>query len=392
MTPTPQKTSNYISQRALDIPPSGIRKFFDIAATMDDVISLGIGEPDFDTPEPILQAGIEALRRGATHYTSNSGMVELLEALSRHVEQRYGVTYSPDKEILVTVGVSEALYLAMAATLNPGDEIIIADPCFVAYEPTARMVEAVATMVPTVQSGFQLTAQAVEAAITPRTKALLIASPNNPTGTTIDPDEQARIAAVAEKHDLVVISDEIYDRLVYGVEQICFASLPGMRDRTIVLQGFSKSYAMTGWRIGYMMAPVALASEIRKLHQYLIMSAPTASQWTALKALECGEPFVEMMRAEYDRRRQLIVPGLNNLGLTCVEPCGAFYAFPSIAVTGMDDTTFADRLLQEERVAAIPGSAFGAAGRGFVRMSYATAYEKIEIALERMARFMQRHG
>lgn len=393
MTPAPQQISNHISRRALDIPPSGIRRFFDIAATMDDVISLGIGEPDFDTPEPIVQAGIEALRRGATHYTSNSGLAELREALSRHVEQRYGVTYSPDREILVTVGVSEALYLAMAATLNPGDEIIMADPCFVAYEPTARMVEAIPTMVhTTVQSGFQLTAQAVEAAITARTRALLIASPNNPTGTTIDPDEQARIAAVAAKHDLVVISDEIYDRLVYGVEQICFASLPGMRDRTIVLQGFSKSYAMTGWRVGYMMAPTVLASEIRKLHQYLIMSAPTASQWAALKALEIGEPFVEMMRAEYDRRRRLIVTGLNNLGLTCVEPRGAFYAFPSISVTGMDDNAFADGLLQEERVAAIPGSVFGAAGSGFVRMSYATAYEKIEIALERMARFMRRHG
>ena len=382
----------YASQRVLDIPPSGIRKFFDIAATMRDVISLGIGEPDFDTPEPIVQAGIEALKRGATHYTSNSGLVELREALSVHLQQRYGMVYSPDSEILVTVGVSEALYIAMAATLDPGDEVIIADPCFVAYEPTARMVDAVPVMVPTVpETGFQLTAEAVEAAITQRTKALLLASPNNPTGTTIDRDELDRIAAVAAKHDLVVLSDEIYDRLVYGVEQVCFASLPGMRERTIVLQGFSKSYAMTGWRVGYLAAPAALAAEIRKLHQYLIMSAPTASQWAALKALEVGDPYVEQMRAEYDRRRRLIVAGLNSMGLTCVEPRGAFYAFPSIACTGMDDNAFAEGLLQEEQVAVIPGSVFGAAGTGFVRMSYATAYEKIEIALERIARYMQRH-
>ncbi|MCU0521454.1 MAG: aminotransferase class I/II-fold pyridoxal phosphate-dependent enzyme [Anaerolineae bacterium] len=382
----------YASQRVLDIPPSGIRKFFDIAATMRDVISLGIGEPDFDTPEPIVQAGIEALKRGATHYTSNSGLVELRKALGAHLQQRYGVVYSPDSEILVTVGVSEALYVAMAAILDPGDAIIIADPCFVAYEPTARMVDAVPVIIPTTpETGFQVTAQAIEAAITPRTKALLLASPNNPTGTTIDRDELVRIAAVAAKHDLVVLSDEIYDRLVYGVEQVCFASLPGMRERTIVLQGFSKSYAMTGWRVGYLAAPAALAAEIRKLHQYLIMSAPTASQWAALKALEVGDPFVELMRAEYDRRRRLIVDGLNSLGLTCVEPRGAFYAFPSIACTGMDDNAFAEGLLQEEQVAVIPGSVFGAAGTGFVRMSYATAYEKIEMALERIARYIQRH-
>ena len=393
MTSVPRRhASGYTSQRALDIPPSGIRKFFDIAATMRDVISLGIGEPDFDTPEPIVRAGIEALKQGATHYTSNSGLVELREALSAHVQRRSGVAYTPENEILVTVGVSEALYIAMAAILDPGDEIIMADPCFVAYEPTARMVDAVPVMIPTTpQTGFQLTAEAVEGAITERTKALLLASPNNPTGTTIDREELGRIAAVAAKHDLVVISDEIYDRLVYGVESVCFAALPEMWERTIVLQGFSKSYAMTGWRVGYLMAPAPIAAEIRKLHQYLIMSAPTASQWAALKAIEVGEPFVESMRSEYDRRRRLIVPGLNALGLTCVEPRGAFYAFPSIACTGLDDTTFAEGLLQEEQVAVIPGSVFGAAGAGFVRMSYATAYEKIEIALERIARYIQRH-
>lgn len=382
----------YASQRALSIQPSGIRKFFDIAATMKDVISLGIGEPDFDTPEPIVQAGIQALQQGATHYTSNSGLVALREALAAHLAQRYDVHYSPLDEILVSVGVSEALYLAMAATLDPGDEIIIAEPCFVAYEPTARMVDATPVMIPTApETNFELTAEAIESAVTSRTKALLLASPNNPTGAVIERARLERIAELAIRHDLVVISDEIYDRLVYGTEHICFSSLPGMRERTIVLQGFSKAYAMTGWRVGYLAGPASLIGEVRKVHQYLIMSAPTASQWAALKALEIGEPFVQAMHAEYDRRRRLIVQGLNSLGLACTEPRGAFYAFPCIDQTGMDDNTFAEKLLQEEQIAVVPGRAFGNSGIGFVRMSYATAYEKIEIALERIARFVQRH-
>jgi len=382
---------NHTSQRARQIPPSGIRKFFDIAATMEDVISLGIGEPDFTTPEPVVQAGIEALQRGETHYTSNSGILALREALSQHLSRLYNISYNPESEILVTVGVSEALYLAMAGTLDPGDEIVFAEPCFVSYEPIAHMVGATPVVIPTYpKTGFQLTAEAIEQAITPRTKVLLLASPNNPTGAVIDRERLLQIAMLAEKYDLIVISDEIYDRLVYDVTHTCFATLPGMRDRTILLQGFSKSYAMTGWRVGYLSGPAALVAQIRKLHQYLIMSAPTPSQFAALKALEVGEPFVEAMRAEYDRRRRLIVSGLNDLGLTCVEPKGAFYAFPSITTTGMDDETFAERLLQEERVAVIPGRAFGRSGQGFVRMSYATAYEKIETALERIARFIGR--
>ncbi|HNT74313.1 MAG TPA: pyridoxal phosphate-dependent aminotransferase [Anaerolineae bacterium] len=387
-------TSNdFISNRVRDIPPSGIRRFFDIAAMMKDVISLGIGEPDFDTPAPIVQAGIESLQRGGTHYTSNSGILELREALAQHFATRYGLTYDPASQILVTVGVSEALYLAMAALLDPGDEIIFAEPCFVAYESTARLVDATPVPIPTTpETGFQLTAAAIEAAITPRTRALLLASPNNPTGAVISREHLLEIAALAEKHNLVVISDEIYDRLVYGVEHTCFASLPGMAERTVTLQGFSKAYAMTGWRVGYMAGPEALIDEMRKVHQYLIMSAPTPSQWAALKALEVGEPFVQAMLAEYDRRRTLIVGGLNELGLTCVTPHGAFYTFPSVAVTGMDDNAFAERLLEEEQIAVVPGRAFGASGAGFVRMSYATAYEKIEIALERMARFMRRYG
>ena len=383
---------SFSSQRVQHIKPSGIRRFFDIAATMEDVISLGIGEPDFDTPAPIIAAGVASLQKGLTHYTSNSGLVELRQALSAHLSQLYGVHYNPADEILVTVGVSEALYLAMAAVLDPGDEIIYAEPCFVAYESTAQMVGATPVAVPTSpDTQFQITAEAIEAVITERTKALLIASPNNPTGAVINRQRMEAIARVAERHNLVVISDEIYDRLIYGTHHVCFASLPGMYERTVVLQGFSKAYAMTGWRVGYMAGPAALIGDMRKLHQYLIMSAPTPSQWAALEALKSGEPFVQEMLAEYERRRRLIVPGLNAIGLPCVEPQGAFYAFPSVQGTGMDDNTFAEQLLQEERVAVVPGQAFGPSGRGFVRLSYATAYEKIEAALERIARFVARH-
>ena len=383
----------FISQRAHSIAPSAIRRFFDIAATMKDVISLGIGEPDFDTPEPIVQAGIAALQRGETHYTSNSGLMELRRAIADHLDTRYQQTYNPASEILVTVGVSEALYLAMAALLDPGDEIIIPEPCFVSYQPTAQMVGAVSVPVVTqAEDGFQVSAEAIEAAVTEKTKVLFIASPNNPTGTVTSRERLNEIAAVVKRHNLVVISDEIYDRLVYGVEHTCFASLPGMYQRTIVLQGFSKAYAMTGWRIGYIVGPAELVGAMRKIHQYLIMSAPTASQWAALTALREGEPFIQEMHAEYNRRRRLIVDGLNELGLTCVEPHGAFYAFPSIASTGMEDDEFAERLLQEEHVAVIPGRAFGDSGRGFVRMSYATAYEQIEKALEHLAAFVARHA
>ncbi|MGC9356451.1 MAG: pyridoxal phosphate-dependent aminotransferase [Anaerolineae bacterium] len=381
----------YVSQRALEIPPSGIRRFFDIAATMENVISLGIGEPDFDTPRPIVEAGIEALNQGATHYTSNSGVMELRRAIAQHIDDRYRQTYNPASEVLVTVGVSEALYLAMAALLDPGDEIIFPEPCFVSYAPTALLVGAVPVTVPTyAEQGFEVTAEAIEEVVTERTKAVFIASPNNPTGTVMSRARLDEIAAVVKKHDLVVISDEIYDRLVYGVEHTCFASLPGMYHRTVVLQGFSKAYAMTGWRIGYIVGPAELVGEMRKVHQYLIMSAPTPSQWAALKALEVGEPYVQEMLEEYDRRRRLIVQGLNDMGLTCSDPRGAFYAFPCIQKTGLDDNEFAEQLLQEERVAVVPGRAFGDSGKGFVRMSYATAYEKIEEALERIMRFVQR--
>ncbi len=384
---------NFVSQRVQSIPPSGIRRFFDIAATMDDVISLGIGEPDFVTPEPLLRAGIASLEAGQTHYTSNSGLIELREALSEHLNRLYGVHYDAEKEILITVGVSEALYLALNAILDPGDEVIVPEPCFVSYVPEVVLAGGKAVTIAThVEHHFQVTAAAIGAAITPRTKALLLSYPNNPTGAVMSRERLLEIAKVAEKHDLLVLSDEIYDRLVYGVEHVCFASLPGMRERTITLGGFSKDYAMTGWRIGYAAAPADILAAMRKIHQYTIMSAPTMAQVAALAALKEGEPFVKEMVAEYDRRRRLIVNGLNELGLPTFEPLGAFYAFPSITASGMDENTFAEALLQEERVAVVPGTAFGASGAGFVRASYATSYEKIEEALERIARFMRRHG
>jgi len=387
------RVSNLVSERITNVPPSGIRRFFDIAATMDDVISLGIGEPDFPTPDPIIQAGIQSLEEGETHYSSNSGLMELRRAIADHLDTLYDQTYNPASEILVTVGVSEALYLALAATLDPGDECIVPEPCFVSYAPEVTFAGGNPVIVPTsVEHDFQITADEIAAAITPRTKALLIGYPNNPTGAVMSRERLNEIAAVAKQHDLLVISDEIYDRLVYDTEHVCFPSLPGMYSRTILLQGFSKAYAMTGWRIGFIAAPAEILGQLRKVHQYTIMCAPTVSQYAALAALREGEPFVEEMVEEYDRRRRLIVSGLNELGLDCFEPRGAFYAFPSIQVTGMDDNQFAERLLHEERVAVVPGSAFGEAGSGYVRCSYATAYEKIEQALERLESFMRRHG
>ncbi len=384
---------DFISERVRIVPPSGIRKFFDISATMTDVISLGIGEPDFVTPQPIIHAGIRALEAGHTHYTSNSGTVELRQAIARYIERLYGIHYDPESEILVTVGVSEALYLVMNAILDPGDEVIVPQPSFVAYAPEVTFAGGVPVVIDTfVEEEFQVTGAAVEAAVTPRTKAILIGYPNNPTGAVMSRERLLEIAAVAERHDLLVISDEIYDRLVYGVEHVHFATLPGMRPRTVVLGGFSKSHAMTGWRLGYALGPAELIAAMRKIHQYTIMSAPTVAQIAVAETLDQVEEEVERMRAEYDRRRRLMVDGFNSLGLRCFEPRGAFYAFPSVSASGLDEETFAEALLREERVAVIPGTAFGASGAGFVRACYATAYEKIEEALERIQRFMQRHG
>ena len=384
---------DFVARRVAAVPPSGIRRFFDIAATMEDVISLGIGEPDFVTPPEILEAGMRSLRNGRTHYTSNSGTQELRDAIAAHLQRLYGVAYEPRSEILITVGVSEALYLTLTAVLDPGDEVIVPTPCFVAYQPEILLAGGVPIDLATrLEDEFRVRPEALEQQITPRTKAVLLGYPNNPTGAVMSQQSLMGVAAVAERHDLLVISDEIYDRLVYGSHaHVCFASLPGMQERTVTLGGFSKDYAMTGWRIGYAAAPAGLLAALRKVHQYTIMSAPTTAQDAALEALLHGEPHVERMRTEYDRRRKLIVGGLNELGLPTFEPLGAFYAFPSIAATGMSDEAFAEALLSEEKVAVVPGSAFGADG-GFVRCSYATAYEKIEQALDRLRRFMQHHG
>jgi aminotransferase len=383
----------YLARHVVGLRPSGIRKFFDIVATMKDVISLGIGEPDFVTPEPIVEAGIRALRAGETHYTSNAGLFELRQAIANHIQRSYGVGYDPKGEVIITVGVSEALYLVMTALLNPGEEVLIPTPCFVSYQAEVILAGGVPVEIPTyVADGFQVRPEALEAAITPRTKAILLGYPNNPTGAVYTRPVLEQVARIAEQHDLVVISDELYDQLVYGVEHVCFPSLPGMRQRTVLLGGFSKNYAMTGWRAGFACGPEDIIKGLVRIHQYTIMSAPTMSQVAALEAITKGHKFVVEMRNEYDRRRRLIVGGLNQLGLPTFEPKGAFYAFPDISVTGMDDETFAQRLLEEEKVACVPGSSFGAGGEGFVRCSYATSYEKIEEALRRIENFMRRHG
>ena len=382
---------DFIASRVASLKPSGIRKFFDIVATMDDVISLGIGEPDFTTPAPILEAGIEALKKGETHYTSNAGILELREAISDQLEEKYQVKYDPNGEVVVTVGVSEALYLALTAVINPGEEIIIPTPCFVSYQAEVLLAGGVPVEVPgSLANKFQPEPGLIEAAITPRTKAIFIGFPNNPTGAVATRENLLAISQIAQKHDLLVISDEIYDSLVYGVEHVCFAALPGMKERTITLGGFSKSYAMTGWRVGYAAAPANILSGLVRIHQYTVMSAPSVSQYAALAAIHLGADHVEEMRLKYDRRRQLIVNGLNEIGLETFLPQGAFYAFPKIDYSGMDDETFAQKLLEEEKVAVVPGSAFGTGGAGFVRCSYATNYNKIEQALERMESFVKR--
>ncbi|MBN2045338.1 MAG: aminotransferase class I/II-fold pyridoxal phosphate-dependent enzyme [Anaerolineales bacterium] len=384
--------SKYLANRVATLKPSGIRKFFDIAASMPDVISLGIGEPDFVTPKPILEAGVASLQGGATGYTSNAGAIELRQAISSHLQRMYQVSYDPAAEIMVTVGVSEALYLALTAILEPGQEVIIPTPCFVSYQAEVILAGGVPVEIPSrVEDDFQPDVQAIADAVTDKTKAILVGYPNNPTGAVASRETLIEIGKIAEKHDLIVISDEIYDQLVYGVAHVCFPSLPEMRPRTILLGGFSKDFAMTGWRVGYACAPKEILQGLLRIHQYTVMCAPTTSQMAALKALEVGAPFVAEMQAEYDRRRQLIVDAFNEFGMPTFEPRGAFYAFPKITIPGMDDDQFATELLQSEQVAVVPGSAFGPGGEGFVRCSYATAYEKIEQAMERVGRFIGKH-
>ncbi len=391
---TTRAPADFLTDRVRSMPPSGIRRFFDMLAEMKDVISLTIGEPDFTTPEPITRAAIESLEAGETHYTANGGMLELRELIAANLNDRYAVEYDPTTELIITVGASEGVDASLRATINPGDEVIYHEPCFVAYAPCIELAGGVAVPVSTTDAtDFRVTAEMIEAAVTPRTKAIFLGYPNNPTGAVLDRDELEAIARIAQEHDLLVYSDEIYDRLVYGEHQhSAFSSLPGMRERTILLGGFSKSYAMTGWRIGYVAAPAGLMAGIAKVHQYGIMCAPTSAQFAAIAALRIGEPHLQAMRTEYDRRRRYMTDRFNQIGLTCFEPMGAFYCFPRVTdATGLDETAFAERLLEDERVGVVPGSAFGPSGAGHVRVCYATAYEQIVEAMDRIERFVERH-
>ncbi len=387
-----RKQQKIISERVNRLSPSGIRKFFDLLASMEEVISLGVGEPDYATPWHISEAAVRSLEKGYTMYTSNSGMPELREETARYLEEKYGIKYEPFGEILITVGVSEAMDLALRAILNPGDEVIMPDPHYVAYDSCVILAGGEPVMVPTSQeNNFEVDAGDIEARITDKARAILIGYPANPTGAVMSRDKLLAIAEVAKRHNLMVVSDEIYARLVYGVEHTCFAGLPGVRENTILLGGFSKAYAMTGWRIGYAAAPKEIITAMTKIHQYTIMSAPTMAQVAAIEALKTGEPDVLEMVEDYNRRRLIIVKGLNDIGMPCFEPKGAFYAFPSIKSTGMTSEEFSEKLLTEEKVAVVPGSAFGECGEGYVRCCYATSLADIEEALTRMKRFVKKY-
>jgi len=385
-----------LSKRVRATPPSGIRRFFDIAANMDDVISLGIGEPDFVSPEPIVNAGIRALQNGRTSYTSNAGMMELRELIAQEYTQRYNLDYDPEDEIVVTVGCSEAMQLAMQALLDPGDEVLIPEPCFVSYGPSVRFAGGTVEYVSTsVENDFQVTAADIEPHITDQSKVLFLGYPNNPTGAVLRRETLEDIAELVIENDLMVVSDEIYDQLIYGTAHerghVSVPSVDGLRERTILLGGFSKNHAMTGWRVGFTCAPAPIMKGMYKVHQYMIMSAPTVSQEGAIAALREGQADVERMRQSYDERRRTIVDGFNDAGLPTFEPEGAFYCFPDITPTGMSSEEFAQTLLQEEKVACVPGDAFGPSGEGYVRCSYATGLADIEEALERIHRFVTRH-
>ncbi len=391
MKTTKRAPVDFLAPAVRDLPPSGIRKFFDLVAQTKGIISLGVGEPDFVTPWHVRESAIFAIERGLTTYTSNWGLPELREAIAAHWQRWQGITYDPAQEILVTVGVAESIDLAMRAVLSPGDEVLIPEPCFVSYTACTRLAGGVPVTVPTrPEDGFRLDPDELRRRITPRTKAMLIGFPSNPTGAVLSREELLAVARVAEEYDLLVLSDEIYGELTYSGEHVSFASLPGMQARTILLGGFSKANAMTGWRLGYACGPAPILEAMFKIHQYTIMCAPTLSQWAALEALQHGQAEVERMKSEYNRRRLLMVRGFKDIGLPCVEPQGAFYIFPSVAGTGLTDEEFALRLLEEEKVAVVPGRAFGPSGEGCIRCSYAASVEKLTTALERMKQFVQR--
>ena len=384
------KWAERVSPLVRSIPPSGIRRFFDIVAEMKGVISLGVGEPDFVTPWHIRESCVHGLQRGYTSYTSNYGLLELRQEIARIIETDYGVSYNPKNEALVTVGVSEALDLAMRTILSPGDEVLVPEPCYVSYQACVTLAGGTPVSVCcTREHEFRVTVDQLAAALTPRTKALLIGYPNNPTGAVMSREDLAGIAQFAEKHDLIVISDEIYANLTYDGEHTCFASLPGMRERTILLNGFSKAYAMTGWRIGYALGNADFIAAMTKIHSFTMLCAPITAQIAAVEALAQGRPSRDRMVAEYDKRRRLMVEGFRNMGLDCFEPKGAFYVFPSIQNTGLSSLEFAEKLLQAEKVALVPGDAFGASGEGYVRCSYAASSKNLAEALDRIGRFVK---
>ena len=387
----PFASRQFIARHVRDIPRSGIREFFDIVQTMPEVISLGVGEPDFVTPWHIREAAIYALEQGRTSYTSNLGLLKLREAISGYVARKFGLRYDPGNQVLVAVGVSEALDIALRAVVNPGDEVLYHEPCYVSYSPSIMLAHGVAVPVScTAENGFALTAEAIDQALTPRSKVLVLNFPTNPTGGTMTHAGLQKIAAVVQRHNLLLLTDEIYSELTFEGEHVSIASLPGMAERTIFLHGFSKAYAMTGFRIGYACGPADLIEAMMRIHQYSMLCASIISQEAALEALQSGEPDTIEMREQYQLRRNLIVKAFNAMGLPCHRPRGSFYAFPCIRSTGLSSKEFAVRLLQEEQVACVPGSAFGPSGEGFLRCCFATALDQIEVATDRMARFVAR--
>ena len=392
MSGSPSPRRSFVADHIKVLPKSGIREFFDLVSTMKGVVSLGVGEPDFVTPWNIRESGIYSLEKGHTAYTSNLGMLPLRKAICDYVCNHYHVSYRPENECLVTIGVSEALDIVMRAMINPGDEVLYTEPCFVSYSAEIRMAHGVPVAVETCEKdGFALNPARLREKLSPKSKILLLNFPCNPTGATLDPATMQEIADIAVEHDLLVVTDEIYSELLYEGEHVSIASLPGMRERTIFLHGFSKAFAMTGWRVGYACGPSELIDPMMKIHQYAIMCASTTSQEAALDALLHGQQAMLEMRESYRERRNVIVNGFNRMGLRCLMPKGAFYAFPNITSTGMDSVTFAKTLLAEEKVAVVPGPAFGPCGEGFVRCSYAAGMDRIQLALERIGAFVERH-
>lgn len=382
---------NPLADKVVEIKPSGIRKFFDIVSEMKDAISLGVGEPDFDTPWHIRDEGIYSLEKGKTHYTSNAGLMELREEICRYLNRRQGLTYDPAKEVLITVGGSEAIDMGLRAMCNPGDEVLIPQPSYVSYEPCAVLAGAKPVIINLKgENEFRLTAQGLEDAITEKTKILILPFPNNPTGAIMERKDLEAIAEVIIKHDIFVMSDEIYSELTYKEKHVSIAELPGMQERTILINGFSKAYAMTGWRLGYACGPREIIQQMTKIHQFAIMCAPTTSQCAAVEALRNGDGDVEQMRAAYNQRRRYLMKAFQEMGLECFEPYGAFYVFPCIKEFGLTSDEFAERLLQEEKLAVVPGTAFGDCGEGYLRISYAYSLERLKEAIGRMDRFIQR--